>query len=402
MSLVKIRYFCIVLAIGALLIGPVSTHADNVSDLQQTIKDHQAKIETLKRQAAAYQASLEAKRKLQLTLANQITILTDRVEKTKVDIQTTETQIQTTTLQIQVLQETIHARELQLTQYRYQLGSLVRWLARSRDESPLRVVFTSASFADFTNQLKYLKTVQLSVTDLIGQVETTKAQLIKDKQDQEAKRKELVADVDALNTLRQSLEGQQETKSYLLDETRSSERRFAQLLEDAKREQQLTEEQMSSLEQQVRDRLRARGISTRATIPGFIWPVPNSRGISATFHDLDYPFRRVFEHTGIDIRQPQGSPIRAAASGYVAQARTGGARGYGFVMIVHDGGVATVYGHVSKIFVTQDSFVAQGQVIANSGGLPGTQGAGPFSTGAHLHFEVRKDGIPVNPMQYLP
>jgi murein DD-endopeptidase MepM/ murein hydrolase activator NlpD len=101
----------------------------------------------------------------------------------------------------------------------------------------------------------------------------------------------------------------------------------------------------------------------------------------------------------MDLAGPQGTAIETAAPGYVARVYKGQDYGY-YVMIIHANGFATLYAHMSRIDVEVDQYVGRGQVIGLTGGRPGTSGAG-FSTGPHLHFEVRLNGIPVNPLAYL-
>lgn len=102
--------------------------------------------------------------------------------------------------------------------------------------------------------------------------------------------------------------------------------------------------------------------------------------------------RREF-HYGIDIAGPQGTPIKAFANGTVTRAQFSG--GFGnMIEINHGGGLTTVYAHLSRINVQRGDRVSVGQQI----GLMGSTGV---STGSHLHFEVRRWGTPVNPLNYL-
>jgi murein DD-endopeptidase MepM/ murein hydrolase activator NlpD len=119
---------------------------------------------------------------------------------------------------------------------------------------------------------------------------------------------------------------------------------------------------------------------------GLIWPVggPITSPFGMRWGSL---------HPGIDIGAGMGTPIKAAASGRVIVAAYSG--GYGnLVVIDHGNGLATAYAHQSRIAVSVGQEVSQGQVI----GYVGSTG---FSTGPHLHFEVRVNGSPADPMGYL-
>jgi murein DD-endopeptidase MepM/ murein hydrolase activator NlpD len=134
--------------------------------------------------------------------------------------------------------------------------------------------------------------------------------------------------------------------------------------------------------------------------PFFVWPVTGP--ISAGYLDADY--ERVFHipHRAIDIAVPQGTAIKAITDGIVFAVRDGGAMGYSYILIGHQSGFASLYGHVSLALVKAGDTVHLGQTIGLSGGQPGTHGAGHMTTGPHLHLEMMKGGEHVNPFTVLP
>lgn len=127
------------------------------------------------------------------------------------------------------------------------------------------------------------------------------------------------------------------------------------------------------------------------------WPVTGR--VNYKFHDPKYLYN--FAHEGIDIAASQGTNVRAAQSGTVISVVNGGLSGYSYVTIDHDNGYRTVYGHLSQISVTSGQHVNISAIIGKSGGTPGTSGAGQYSNGPHLHFELIKDGVYVDPERYL-
>ena len=125
---------------------------------------------------------------------------------------------------------------------------------------------------------------------------------------------------------------------------------------------------------------------------GFVRPTggPTTSGFGSRYHPILHYTRM---HSGLDFGGGYGAPVYAAASGVVIGASTRG--GYGNCIIIdHGNGRSTVYGHLSRIMVSEGQTVTSHQRI-------GSIGASGLATGPHLHFEIRINGKAVNPARYL-
>jgi murein DD-endopeptidase MepM/ murein hydrolase activator NlpD len=124
------------------------------------------------------------------------------------------------------------------------------------------------------------------------------------------------------------------------------------------------------------------------------WALPVRGRLSSRFGMRYHPIlRRRKMHTGDDLAAPYGASFRAARGGRVVY--SGWKAAYGNTVIVDNGdGTSTLYGHASRLKVRPGQMVRAGQTIGNVGSTG-------WSTGSHLHFEVRKNGKPVNPSGYL-
>ena len=184
-----------------------------------------------------------------------------------------------------------------------------------------------------------------------------------------------------------------ERKAREEEERRLAEERRQR--EEARRKQQEEQRRLEQArvrqQQQVQSQPRLRRANAVVAAAGYRWPMSN-------FTITTYFGRRgVFQrfHTGIDLAAPTGTPIYAARAGQVDTA--GWSRfGYGLhVILDHGGAQETLYGHMSRIVVRPGQWVTRGDLI----GYVGSTG---WSTGPHLHFEVRVGGAARDPMAYLP
>lgn len=375
---------------------------EEVRNLNSEISNKKSRIKAIQEQQEKYSQSIKKMQADRASLNNHIAILDNKMENTQLDIEMNQVEIEKTELEIMKNDLEIEEKTEEIEKEKEHVANILRLLYKKENTAPLEVLLVNDSLGDFLNQMKYLEDVSGEVKDSLNNLESLKKQLDKEKENLEEKKAELDSLKQELTAKKDQLDSELENKNYVLMQVNSSEKQYQRLLAQAREEQQAVASDIVSIEKQIRDKMsKLQQDKLEMNDAGLIWPVTKNT-ITAFFHDPDYPFRNIFEHPAVDIRAGQGSTLKAAASGYVARVKTGGATGYGYIMLVHGDGLSTVYGHVSKIYVKEDDYVVQGQTIGLSGGMPGTPGAGPLTTGPHLHFEVRSNGIPVNPLNYLP
>jgi len=393
--------FLCVFWIGSFCISGVSAAEEDVSGdintLNQDIKTKQEDIDDLNQRIEAYQQKINQKESEKVSIQNEMELLENRIAKAQLDIEATNEEIDLTNTQIVLLEKQLEGLEKQWEDQKIVLKEVLQSIQAQDNKLSLEVYFGSQSFSDIFDHLRYLEDMNKDLRDSLQATQNAKNQVVSARLTQQTKREQLEELGNDLVAQMVSLEKESYAKDSLLLATSRSEVQFQELLKEAQQEQQYINYEVSLLQQEMESKITQSDEYGDSTV--LSWPVIPLRGLSATFHDPTYPFRYLFEHPGIDIPTGQGTPLKAAAPGYVAWTKTGNQYG-NYVMIIHAHGIATLYAHLSSFNVTTDQFVSRGDVIGYSGGMPGTQGAG-LSTGPHLHFEARLNGIPVDPMNYL-
>jgi murein DD-endopeptidase MepM/ murein hydrolase activator NlpD len=257
-------------------------------------------------------------------------------------------------------------------------------------QSSLEILFNSQNFAEFINRFEMISGFVKGDLRILQTLQLQQDFIAKKREEITQKKDELEIQKNAYARL-QIQNKQQQNRQLTAIQTKQQELSLLQndrkALEDALDELEQTSKE---LEAQIRNYQNQNQIAlgTRK----YIRPVRGN--ITSYFGYRYHPILRKRKyHSGIDISLPYGSPILAADSGVIVFAGRNG--GYGKMIIIdHGSGISTVYGHCSLLQVDQGQTVTKGQAIAQVGSTG-------LSTGPHLHFEVRKNGVPEDPLSYL-
>jgi murein DD-endopeptidase MepM/ murein hydrolase activator NlpD len=378
---------CVPVALGQSLYDRKNAVDSRISGLRDSIERAKAREGVLTSEISDASSRIDA-------LGGDITVLSDKLAALEKDLAAHRSRLARLEARLREQAATLQRLTQQHAVAQRRLEERLVQLYESSEASEIEILLQAQSFSDLLEQLDYfraigeqdkriadtIKRLQVEMRLAKEQTVATKAEVSKatailaqKTEEQRAARAALLARQAALAAARQSKQG---------------------LLADVKQDRHADEEDLEAMQAasaaiaaQIQGSQGGSSSSGGGTpsASGLIWPV--SGPITSGF---GWRWGRM--HEGIDIGAACGTTIHAAASGTVIYA--GWMDGYGNITIIdHGGGLATAYGHQSSIYVSGGS-VSQGQAI-------GAVGSTGHSTGCHLHFEVRVNGTPVNPLNYL-
>ena len=399
---------CGLCIITVALSSPVSAYADNTSgetkntnsaaeeeyknqlaDLQDKQKDIAARQKALNdkiKNAKSEKAQLQAKAN---SLDEQISITRDQMELCQNRINVTQDYISAKHAEIDKKETDIN-ESMQL--FRDRVRAIYMTGGYSDKANSLIMLLSSESVSDFLTRAMYLKRLNEHDRALMDVLEEELASLNDEKAKLDETKKELEAEKAELTETRDSLQNS-------LIEARSSIQDINAMQSELEENYEELSGYLKEIQNEIADIYKNLTTSKEDYVGGeMMWPAP---GYSKITCEYGWRFNGTDFHTGIDISGSgiHGAKVVAANTGTVIFTKqcpyNGYSYGYGTYAIVdHGGGITTLYAHMSSLAVNVGDVVVMGQQIGNVGNTG-------WSTGAHLHFEMRKDGKSVNPLPYV-
>ena len=370
-----------VVLILLILVNYSFVYAESLNDLQEQQDAAQANQDMAMTQLQAVQDELSAN-------LNQIQELNNSIAQYENEVTDYNNQIVNLQNNISQLETEIAEAQANYDKQKKLLDDRLITVYESGTTEYLDVVLSSKSITEFLSSYYLISILTDSNMNFLDDIERQK-KLIEEDQ------KELEEQKNQINTAKE----EKEKASIILQNTKIQKDSYTAQLTDQEKKIQLEidayQTEINQLEAEIQSITSNNLIVNPNYVGGeMLWPLPGYTRLSSTFKMRVHPITGVYKlHSGIDIPAPKGTNVLAANDGVVVKAGRNTAYG-NMVMIDHGGGVSTLYAHGSEITVTLGQTVKKGDVILKVGSTG-------YSTGNHLHFEVRVNGSAVNPLPYV-
>ena len=369
-----------------------------LKDLSNSIDQHKAELSDAKKKEAAANA-LESELKEKVTvLQDQITVLSGQIATVQNSIGETEQKISLKETEITDKQAEI---EGQWDDFKKHMAAM----QELRDGGSVAMLSAVNDLYELLTFNEVMQDISVKDTEIMDNMKAAKQELEDDKaelEDQRASLKSQKADLDAQNS---QMKAKQSELNSSIAAAQLSAAEAQQAQKDAQAAIESDELNYEAVKKQIQKLIAAAAAAKpQLSFTGFMCPLKNYTRVSSEYGWRKNPVTGVNRlHAGMDFAAASGTPIYAAASGYV-QVAGWSSGGYGNYVIIYHGTMSdgnaysTLYGHMKSIATTAGKYVKQGELI----GYVGTTGN---STGNHLHLEVWKGGSKanaVNPRSYIP
>jgi len=292
--------------------------------------------------------------------------------------------------QVTLAQKELEQKEEELNDRRLALGKRARGIYESGQVSHLELLFQSSDLSDFITRMEYFSKLVDNDRQLLADIESQKEQITRKKGELQVKRDQAAEIKAQAASVSADLDKKKSEQRVALDQNLKAQKAAFDEVDRLEAESKALTEKIRKLQAAQSGKGTKAGNGTVST-----WPVPGYYSISSPFGWRTHPItKKRSMHTGTDVVAPTGTKLHAAGAGVVIMA--GWNTAYGNMTIIdHGSGISTLYGHQSRLDVSEGQAVNANQVI-------GAVGSTGWSTGAHLHFEVRVGGNPTDPIQYFP
>lgn len=383
----------LVIALAVVVFQPAGVNTVEAASLSQIKKDLAAAkreiAEAEKRAADAETHKKEVSSKIKSTESDIKKIMSE-LDNVVISMTKTQTKIDETEAQLLQAGQDLEDAEARIVERDELLQSRMRLMYTNGFVSYIEVLLSSTSFSDFLDRFDALQAILSQDREILEEHKKDKELVVQKKQEIE---KSLVEVKEMYTEL-------EEKKSYLVKAEAEKERMILSYNDEIEQLEEISEEQEKLLIALAAKVAKLNAEQKRIENPysggKLAVPLKDKYRISSEFGTRIHPITgKKHTHTGLDMAAPQGTPIYAAASGVVIVAQTWS--GYGNTVIIdHGNGLWTLYGHIRNggILVEKGDTVKVGEKIAEVGSTGN-------STGPHLHFEVRKNEVAVNPASYL-
>ncbi|MEH2449565.1 MAG: peptidoglycan DD-metalloendopeptidase family protein [Nostoc sp.] len=382
--------FCCILWICLALIPAHATSTESIDTLrqqqQQTNQQHQSVVN-----------DRDHLTNLQQEAQKHLTGLKQNLQTTDSYIQESESRLQLATQRLQQLEADLAVAERDYEKRQIATVARLRYLQRSPASVGWAVLLQSENISDFISRRHQLKLVYQADEQILVKLNAQANSINKQKTDVEQQKNEIALIREQLLAQKADYQTQAQSQSELIQRLNSDrlalEAAQNQLERESKNLEVLIQQKVAEAtaeEAQAKTNGQTSMIIRGTGVMAYPSDAPTSSPFGWRIHPI-LGYRRF--HAGLDFAASYGSTIRAADSGRVIFAGWYG--GYGRAVIIdHGNGMTTLYGHTSELYVTEGQAVERGQAI-------GAVGSTGFSTGPHLHFEVRRNGTPVDPANFL-